>query len=59
MRRRTAPPVWEVDVPGETDRTVPARKPLKRPVLARVSEALLNTFGRRDGQVVRGPADAR
>ena len=54
-----APPVWEVDVPGETDRKVPVRKPPKRPVLARVSEALLKTFSRRDGRVVRDAADAR
>ena len=54
-----APPVWEVDVPGETDRTAPARRPPKRPVLARVSEALLKTFGRRHGDVAGGAADAR
>ena len=42
-----APPVWEVDVPSETDGPAAERKPPRRPVLARVSEALLRTFGRR------------
>ena len=54
-----APPVWEVDVPGETERTAPARRPPKRPVLARVSDALLKTFGRRHEDVAGGAADAR
>ena len=42
-----APPVWEVDVPSETDGPAAERKPPRRPVLTRVSEALLKTFGRR------------
>ena len=54
-----APPVWEVDVPGETERAAPTRKPPKRPVLARVSDALLKTFGRRHGDVAGGAVDAR
>lgn len=54
-----APPVWEADVPGETDRAAPPRKPPKRPVLARVSDALLKTFGRRPGHLDGDPADTR
>jgi len=53
-----APPVWEVDVPGETDRPAAARKLPKRPVLARVSDVLLKTFGRRSVDVGDGPVDA-
>ena len=45
-----APPVWEADAPGEGDEAAPTRErkpPRRRPVLARVSDALLERLGRR------------
>ena len=47
-----APPVWEADAPGEGDEVAAERKTSRRPVLERVSQALLHRLGAAKGRAV-------